>query len=193
MVLSSAPTTIHSSGQIVATALPEQITGVPSNVPGGLLNAAAAKTAASIAQQAGHARAAGVTMRGGGTVVNVPPAPEGGSIPGVSFAGNHANLIGAANQLKAGAVYDGLVGSQPYKVGGRRRRGVIPKPHRRRTGLGNTSGLLEREEEPVIAAGRKHTRKTKKHGRRRNSRTHRRKLRKHLRNSRRTSRRIIKR
>ena len=185
--------TIHSSGQIVATALPTQLKGVPSNVPGGLLNAAAAKTAGSIAQQASHAKAAGVTMKGGGTVVNVPPTAEGGSVPGVSFAGNHANLIGIANQLKAGAVYDGLVGAQPYKVGGRRRRGVNPKPHRRRTVPSNTSGLLEREEEPAMIAGRKHTRKTKKHGRRRKSRTHRRNIRKHLRNSRRTSRRVIKR
>jgi len=190
MVVSSAPMTIHNSGQIVASAPPTEFKGVPSNVPGGLLNAAAAKTAASIAEQAGHARAAGVNMKGGGTVVNVPPTAEGGSVPGVSFAGNHANLIGIANQLKAGAVYDGLVGAQPYKVGGRRRHGVVVKSHRRRTMRGYN---LIPEQEPAMIAGRKHTRKTKKHGRRRNSRTHRRKLRKHLRHSRRTSRRVIKR
>jgi len=183
-MLNSAPMTIHSSGQVVATAPPTEFKGVTSNVPGGLLNAAAAKTAASIAEQASHAKAAGVTMKGGGTVVNVPPTAEGKSIPGVSFAANHANLIGIANQLKAGAVYDGLLGTQPYKVGGRRRRGVLVKTHRRRT-------MLIPEEEPAMIAGRKHRRKTKKHGRRRNSRTHRRKLRKHLRHSRRISRRII--
>jgi len=189
MALSSAPMTIHSSGQIVATAPPTEMKGVTSNLTGGLLNAAAAKTASSIAQQASHAKAAGVTMKGGGTVVNVPPAAEGGTVPGVSFAGNHANLIGIANQLKAGAVYDGLVGAQPYKVGGRRPHPRIPKPHRRRTMPNN----ILPQEEPAMMAGRKHTRKTKKHGRRRNSRTHRRKLRKHLRRSRRISRRIIKR
>jgi hypothetical protein len=189
MVLSSAPTTIHSSGQVVATDLPTQFKGITSNVPGGLLNAAAAKTAASIAQQASHAQAAGVTMKGGGTVVNVPPAAEGGSIPGVSFAGNHANLIGTMNQLKAGAVYDGLAGSHPYKIGGRRPHPRIPKSHRRRTMPNN----ILPEEEPAMMAGRKHTRKTKKHGRRRNSRTRHRNLRKHLRRSRRISRRVIKR
>jgi hypothetical protein len=186
MVVSSAPMTIHSSGQIVASGPPTEFKGLTSNVPGGLLNAAAAKTAASITEQASHAKAAGVTMKGGGTVVNVPPAAEGGSIPGVSFARNHANLIGISNQLKAGAVYDGLVGAQPYKVGGRRRHGLLIKTHRRRTARN-----LVIEEEPAMIAGRKHTRKTKKHGRRRNSRTHRRKLRKHLRHSRRVSRRIV--
>jgi len=187
-MVNSAPMAIHSSGQIVATAPPTEFKGVTSNVPGGLLNAAAARTAASIAEQSSHAKAAGVTMKGGGTVVNVPLTAEGGTVPGVSFAGNHANLIGIANQLKAGAVYDGLVGAQPYKVGGRRRHGIIVKTHRRRT----MRGLIP-EQEPAMIAGRKHTRKTKKHGRRRNSRTHRRKLRKHLRHSRRVSRRVIKR
>lgn len=186
MVVSAAPMTIHDSGQIVATAPPSEFKGVTSNVAGGLLNAAAAKTAASIAQQASHAKAAGVTMKGGGTVVNVPPTVEGGTIPGVSFAGNHANLIGISNQLKAGAVYDGLVGAQPYKIGGRRRHGRTIKSHRRRM-------MLIPEQEPAMIAGRKHRRKTKKHGRRRNSRTHRGNLRKHLRRSRRTSRGIVKR
>lgn len=172
----SAPMTVHPSGMQVATGIPTEFKGTPSNVPGGLLNAAAAKTAATIAQQAGDAKAAGVRMRGGGTVINVPPAPEGGSIPGVSFAANHANLIGIANQLKAGAVYDNLAGSQPYKVGGkrtRRRLAVDRKPM---------------NEEPAIGARRKHRSKTKKHVRRRNHRNSNRHRRKLLRSSRRTRR-----
>lgn len=171
----SAPMTVHPSGMQVATGIPTEFKGTPSNVPGGLLNAAAAKTAATIAQQASDAKAAGVRMRGGGTVINVPPAPEGGSIPGVSFAANHANLIGIANQLKAGAVYDNLAGSQPYKVGGKRRT-------RRRLAVDRKT----MSEEPAIGARRKHRSKTKKHVRRRNHRNsvrHRRKL---LRSSRRT-------
>ena len=166
--------TVHPSGMQVATGIPTEFKGTPSNVPGGLLNAAAAKTAATIAQQAGDAKAAGVTMRGGGTVINVPPAPEGGSIPGVSFAANHANLIGIANQLKAGAVYDNLAGTQPYKVGGKRTR--------RRLAVDRKT----MSEEPAIGARRKHRSKTKKHVRRRNHRNsvrHRRKL---LRSSRRS-------
>ncbi len=190
MSVSSAPMTVHSSGQIVATDLPAQHKGTTSHLPGGLLNAAAAKTAASIAEQSSHAKAAGVRMKGGGTVINVPPAAEGGTVPGVSFAANHANLIGTLNQLKAGAVYDSLIGAQPYKVGGRRHRRK-PVPRHRRTITTFIPGIVT--EEPAMMAGRKHTRKTKKHGRRRKSRTHRRNLRKHLRNSRRTSRRVLKR
>jgi len=172
----SAPMTVHPSGMQVATGIPTEFKGTPSNVPGGLLNAAAAKTAAAIAQQAGDAKAAGVRMRGGGTVINVPPAPEGGSIPGVSFAANHANLIGIANQLKAGAVYDNLAGSQPYKVGGKRTR--------RRLAVDRKT----MNEEPAIGARRKHRSKTKKHVRRRNHRSSNRHRRKLLRSSRRTRR-----
>jgi len=188
-MVNSAPMSVHSSGQLIATGAPTEIKGVASNVAGGLLNAAAAKTASSIAEQAAHAKAAGATMKGGGTVINVPPAAEGGSVPGVSFKANHAALISAANQLKAGAVYDGLIGTQPYKVGGRRHRGPTLKTHRRRTPLGY---IVNPEEEPVIIAGRKHRRKTK-HGRSNKSRTHRRSRVKHLRRSRRSSRRNRKR
>lgn len=175
-MVSSTPMTIHPSGMQVATGIPTEIKGTASNVPGGLLNAAAAKTAATMAQQAGDAKAAGVNMRGGGTVINVPSAPEGGSVPGVSFAGNHANLIGIANQLKAGAVYDNLAGSQPYKVGGKRTR--------RRLAVDRKT----MSEEPAIGARRKHKRKTKKHVRRRNHRNSNRHRSKLFRSSRRTRR-----
>lgn len=173
-MVSSTPMTVHPSGMQVVTGIPTEFKGTSSNVSGGLLNAAAAKTAATIAEQAGDAKAAGVRMRGGGTVINVPPAPEGGSIPGVSFAANHANLIGIANQLKAGAVYDNLAGSQPYKVGGKRRRLAV--------------GRKTMSEEPAIGARRKHRSKTKKHVRRRNHRSSNRHRSKLLRSSRRTRR-----
>ena len=119
MVNSAAPMAVHSSGMQVASGLPPQVTVPVSNMAGGLINAAAAKTADSMAEQAAHAKAGGVTMRGsgrkqrGGGVITVPPVAEGGTVPGVSFAKNHADLISTANQLKASAVYDGLVGSQP--------------------------------------------------------------------------------
>ena len=174
----SAPMTLHSSGMKVATGAPTLVETPTSNIQGGLLNAGAEKTAASIRQQASDAKAGGVTMRGGGTTISVPPVPEGGTIPGVSFAGNHANLVGIANQLKAGAVYDNLGGTTPYKVGGRRRR------TRRRFAVDRKSY----NEEPAIGARRKHKRKTKKNVRRRNHRNsirHRRKL---LRSSSRTGR-----
>lgn len=123
----AAPTTVHASGQIVATGLPLQNTGHVQNLEGGLINHAVAKTAASIHAQAAHAKAGGVTMRGsgrkrGGADAHVPIVPEGGTIPGVSFAGNHANLLNIHNQLNSGKVYDGLTNTQPYKVSGGKRR-----------------------------------------------------------------------
>ena len=184
-MLSSTPATVHPSGMVVATALPPQVKTSPSNMPGGILNAAAAKTASSIAEQAAQAKAAGVHMKGGGQVVNVPPVPEGNTISGVSFAKNHASLIGTANQLKAGAVYDGLIGTQPYKVGGRRHP-RLAKTHRRRF-IRDPSKMPH--EEFAMTAGRKHKRKTKKHGRRSSrSRTRHRRIHRRIHRSRRTRR-----
>jgi hypothetical protein len=189
--------TVDRGGQIVATGLPTELKGTASIMPGGLVNAAAAKTAGSIAEQASHAKAAGVTMKGsgrkmkgGGTIINVPQVAEGGSVPGVSFAQNHANLLGIANQLKAGAVYDGLIHAQPYKVGGTRKHPRLLKHTRRRHYIPEISSINGNE--PVLTAGRKHTRKTKKHVRRSKHRSLRRKLRKHIRRSRRSSGRNIK-
>jgi hypothetical protein len=184
-MLSSTPATVHPSGMVVATSLPPQVKTSPSSMSGGILNAAAAKTSASIAQQAAQAKAGGVYMKGGGQVINVPPVPEGKSIGGVSFAKNHADLIGTANQLKAGAVYDGLIGSQPYKVGGRKHL-RLAKTHRRRF-IRDPSKMPR--EEFAMTAGRKHKRKTKKHGRRSSrSRTRHRRVHRRIRHSRRTRR-----
>jgi hypothetical protein len=174
MALSPAPTTVHTNGMVVATGLGGQSVGRVQNLQGGLLNSAAAKTASSIAAQAGHARAAGVTMKGGGQPIHVPEVAEGGTIPGVSFAGNHAALHGTLNQLNADKTYDNLAGATPYKVGGRRRYHRIPNAR-------------ERIDEPVYSAGRKHKRKTKrKHGRS-NKRSSHRRVRKHHNRTRRNS------
>lgn len=189
-MLSSTPATVHPSGMVVATALPAQVKTSPSSMSGGILNAAAAKTASSIAEQAAQAKAAGVHMKGGGQSVNVPPVPEGNSIRGVSFAKNHADLIGTANQLKAGAVYDGLIGAQPYKVGGRKHL-RLARTHRRRF-IRDPSKMPK--EEYAMTAGRKHKRKTKKHGKRSSrSRTRHRRVHRRIHRSRRTRRRNSKR
>lgn len=159
-MVNSAPMMVHPSGQLIATAAPAELKGTPSNISGGLINAAAAKTASSIAEQASHAKAAGATMKGGGTVIHVPPAAEGGTIPGVSFGGNHAALIGAANQLKAGAVYDNLIGTQPYKMGGRR----ATRKHRRKTkhGRSNKSRSHRRSRGKHIHRSRRTSRRNRK-------------------------------
>jgi len=127
-------------------------------VAGGLINAAVKETTSKIAAQGAQAKAAGATMRGG-SIVNVPPVAGDSH----KFAANQAKLTEIAGGIKAGATYDGLLGGQPYKVGGRRHERVI-RQHRRHS--------------TPMTAGRKHRRKTKKHVSRRGRRTRRRNRRK---------------
>jgi hypothetical protein len=116
----ATPTVTHGNGMVVATGVGPQHTGHQQNIEGGLLNHAAAKTIERTQAQAGHAKASGVSMRGGN--LSVPHVVEGGTIPGVSFGANHKALIDNLNQLGADKTYDNLAGGQPYKVGGRKRR-----------------------------------------------------------------------
>jgi len=128
-----APMNVHSNGMQVATALPKLTELTIPNVKGGLINAAAETTSKSIATQAAHAKDAGVTMRGGaGREINIPQVAEGNSIGGISFAANQAKLVGTLDQLRAGSVYDGLAGGQPYKLGGGKHRRKTKKHVRRR-------------------------------------------------------------
>ena len=116
----ATPTVTHSNGMVVATGLGPQHTGHQQNIQGGLLNHAASLSLQKTAAQASHAKAAGVSMRGG--ALSIPHVAEGGTIPGVSFGANHKALIDNLNQMNANKTYDNLAGTQPYKVGGRKRR-----------------------------------------------------------------------
>jgi hypothetical protein len=140
MALSPAPLHADVNGRLVASGLPGLHPGFRSNVQGGLLEHGAAKTAAAIKAQAGHARAAGVTMRGGG-YVEVPHSStiQGGTIPGVNQQQNMADLLKANAGLRTGAVYDGLAGTTPHRVsiGGRKRRSRTNGRHRRNHKRGN--------------------------------------------------------
>lgn len=126
----ATPTVTHGNGMVVATGVGPQHTGHQQNIEGGLLNHAAAKTIERTHQQATHAKGAGVSMRGGN--LSIPHVAEGGTIPGVSFGANHKSLIDNLNQLNADKTYDNLAGTQPYKVGGRKRRRKTKK-HGRNT------------------------------------------------------------
>ena len=125
MALSPAPLRADANGRLIASGLPQLHPGFRSNVQGGLLEHGAAKTAAAVKAQAGHARAAGVTMRGG-SYAEVPTSStiEGGTIPGVNQTQNMKNLLSANAGLRTGAVYDGLGNTTPHRVsiGGRRKR-----------------------------------------------------------------------
>lgn len=118
----AAPTVIHQNGMVVASGLPKPFIGHEQNIQGGLLNHAVTTTAQNMKAQAAHAKAGNVTQRGGGDIIHSPKVAEGGTISGVSFSSNHAKLIGGLNQLTANSTYDKYQGTQPYKVGGRKRR-----------------------------------------------------------------------
>ena len=121
-------------------------------------------------------------VKKGGAVIQVPRVAEGGTIPGVSFTANHASLIGGLNQLRASSVYDNLAGTQPYKIGGRRRT-----RHRNRHRRIPDDRIPV--EEPVVTAGGKHRRKTKRHGRSSHKRNSVGKFHRRIRRSRRSTRR----
>jgi hypothetical protein len=122
-----------ADGKIMATSAPVASRGFTQNITGSPIDAAAAKTMASQAQQAEATKALGAGQKGSsrrrrrhrGGSQSVPKIPEGGTIPGVSFAGNHVKAIDNLNQLRADSVYDGLLNAPATKVGGftKKRRG----------------------------------------------------------------------
>jgi hypothetical protein len=121
-----------ADGKIMATSAPVASRGFTQNITGSPIDAAAAKTMASQAQQAEATKALGAGQKGSsrrrrhrGGSQSIPKVPEGGTIPGVSFAGNHVKAIDNLNQLRADKVYDGLLNAPAAKVGGftKKRRG----------------------------------------------------------------------
>jgi len=141
MALSPAPMHADANGRLIASGLPKLHPGFISNVQGGLLEHGAAKTAAAIKAQASHARAAGVTMRGGSRIeIHKLPSISGNTIPGVDPQSNMKHLLETSAGLRTGAVYDGLGQMTPHRVsiGGRKRRsktnGRHHRNHKRRHG-----------------------------------------------------------
>jgi hypothetical protein len=132
----AAPTTVHGNGMVVATGLGAQHAGHVQNMEGGLLNHSVNKTMTRMAAQASHAKAAGVTQKGGS--ISVPQVPQGGTIPGVSFEGNHKTLVDNLNQMNADKTYDHLAGTQPYKIGGRKRRRKTNGRRKSRNSMGSS-------------------------------------------------------
>jgi hypothetical protein len=148
--------------------------GFVQNIEGGLLGASTKTTLAAQAANAQTVKNLGAGQKGGrrrrtGGANNVAPLqiPSAGSIPGVDPVKNQIAGVDALNQLRVGAMYDKLGSAAPYRVGGFRMR----------------------KEAEELGGRRKHSRKTKKHGRR-NSRHHRRVSRKSTHRNRRSHRRV---
>jgi hypothetical protein len=119
-----------TDGKIMATSAPAVSKGFTQNISGSPIDAAASKTIASQAQQAQATKALGAGQKGSsrrrrrhkGGSQSIPKIPEGGTIPGVSFAGNHVKAIDTLNQLRADKVYDGLINAPAVKVGSSRKK-----------------------------------------------------------------------
>jgi len=163
--------TVTPTGQFVMGRgdTPGVIAPPPSNLNGGIASAAAATTQASQAQSAATFKAMGAGQKGagkrrrrftGGASQNVAPSiiPTAHSVPGANPTDVGQKLAEVAAQVKAGGVYDNLIGSTPYKVGGLRIYGAED--------LYPGSGTH---------VDTKQKRKTKKKNGRRHKRTHRRK------------------
>lgn len=131
--MTSLPNTVGPNGQIIVNSGPPIVVGPTQNIHGSALEAAAAKTLSAQQAQVAAAKALGAgqkgssrkrrKMRGGVNLnANIPSIPEAGTIPGVSHAQNHINAINNLNQLRHDAVYDGLMGATPIKMGGFRLR-----------------------------------------------------------------------
>lgn len=144
--------TAGPDGGLIATSGPPLHVPAAQNVTGGIIEAATAKTGASRAEAAAAFKNLGGgqkggrrrRMKGGSTPANVPPTnlPSANSIPGVSHEGVMKSGVDTLNQIKASASYDGLRGSGPKLVGGRKKRSRKTKKngrkhkrtHRRRVG-----------------------------------------------------------
>ncbi len=128
-----------NNGRIIATSLPLSTSGFTQSMTGSPIDAAAAKTMSNQAAQAEAMKALGAGQKGasrrrrrrGGSTA-IPKIPEAGTIPGVSHATNHVNAINNLNQLRASAVYDGLVNAPPVQLGGKKRSRKSKKNGRRR-------------------------------------------------------------
>ena len=137
--MAQLPYSVGSDGRITITQPPPLVKGVAqNNVPGGAINAASAKTLASLTETAEAAKALGAGQKGssrrrrrrmrGGSQQNMnanpPTLPTANSMPGTSFADTHVKAIDNLNALRAGGVYDNLAKAPPIikTAGGTRKR-----------------------------------------------------------------------
>ena len=134
--MAQLPSSVGADGKIMITDGPALNTGFKqTGVEGGPLNAASAKTVASLNEAAETAKAMGAGQKGssrrrskkrrmrGGATVNTPTLPTANSIPGVSFADTQVDSINTLNQLRYASAYDKLINAPPAQVkGGTRKR-----------------------------------------------------------------------
>ena len=151
--MAQLPSSVGADGRIIINEGPDMILGAKqTGVPGGILNAASAKTVASINQHAAAAKALGAGQKGasrkrshkrrrhrGGAEqnlnANIPNIPSAGSIPGVNPADNHIKAFNTLNSIRYAGSYDKLLNAQPIKLTGgtKKRKSKSKRKHGRRS------------------------------------------------------------
>ena len=135
------PSIVGNDGKITLTGGPPLTKGfTQTGVEGGPINAASAKTMASLAESAEASKAMGAGQKGssrrrrrrsrkhrGGAAanmtVNVPTLPTANSVPGSSFADVNKQAVDNLNAIKFAGAYDKLSNAPPVQVkGGTRKR-----------------------------------------------------------------------
>ena len=128
------------SGRIFPTA-PALFKDPVSNMRGSALDVASAITIKGFQSQAAAAHSLGAGQkgasrkkRGGAANLNahIHDLPEGGTISGVSHAGNHLNAVNHLNQIRADKIGDQLINSQPILLGGKKHGRSRKRTHRRK-------------------------------------------------------------
>jgi len=138
----NVPSMTTGSGQMIATAPPPLHKDPIQKLAGSAVDMGVAKTGAALATQVKAGQQMGIGMKGGrrkrrtkktkkgkkkqtrrkrrtykgGSNMALAEIPEGGTMPGVSHAKNHLAAGNNLNQIRAGAVYDKMIGVTPYTV-----------------------------------------------------------------------------
>jgi pyruvate/2-oxoglutarate dehydrogenase complex dihydrolipoamide acyltransferase (E2) component len=135
--MSQLPSSVGADGRIIINEGPAMyLPQAQRGVPGGIVNAASARTIESINQHAAAARALGAGQKGssrrrrrhrGGAAQNLnaqaSSIPTAGSIPGVNPTDNHIKAVNTLNAIRYAGSYDKLINAPPIQLkGGTKKR-----------------------------------------------------------------------
>ena len=147
--MSQLPSSVGADGRIIINEGPAMyLPQAQRGVPGGIINAASARTIDGINQHAAAARALGAGQKGssrrrrrhrGGAAQNLNAQasniPTAGSIPGVNPTDNHIKAVDTLNAIRYSGSYDKLINAAPIQVKGgtKKRKSKSKRKHGRRS------------------------------------------------------------
>lgn len=151
--MAQLPSSVGADGRIIINEGPGlHIPQAQRGVPGGIINAASAKTVDAINQHAAAAKALGAGQKGssrkrsqkrrrhrGGASQNLnataPNIPTAGSIPGVNPTDIHIKNVDTLNSIRYAGSYDKLMNAPPIQLKGgtKKRKSKSKRKHGRRS------------------------------------------------------------